>query len=295
MASQEDIMIHYDDDCDFFRAILGETMAYSCGVFPAGALSEEHINLDIAQQNKLKKIMSFANVDKSTRSVIDFGCGWGSMINHLKSVRPDIKTTGITISPAQAEYCRNEYSNADIIEADIFDYLSEKNTQNGFLYDAGVSIGAFEHFASHEDYKNGTHIEKYRRFFKGARRLVKGNLALQSIVTIQSFNDMRPEERRQSVKTWKFISKYIFPNSLTPPVGDIIKAISGIYFLDRHEVNTVEYPITLKLWGERLELVRNKISVEQYNLYRKYFNLTSNYGGGRLAISRFSLSPINNV
>lgn len=288
MAGKADIMHHYDDDFNFYQSILGQSLAYSCGDW---LLAND---LDQAQSSKLAKLLAMAKVGEDTRSIIDLGCGWGSLLKYTQQHCPQVKNLmGITISPGQADYCRNTLiaGRTTILEQDIFDYLSVPHEE--FLFDAALSIGAFEHFATPKDFQNRTHIARYRAFFHGVKNLVKGNLGLQTIVTRRNSEDLCAEQRKKVVRLWFYISKYIFPNSLTPPLDDVLEAIDGIYTVERMEVNSEDYAKTLYSWSTNLDLIKNTIPVATYERFKKYFDLTrEQYEAGNLGISRFSLKPI---
>jgi cyclopropane-fatty-acyl-phospholipid synthase len=288
MAGKLDIMHHYDDDFNFYESILGESLAYSCGDWLLAN------NLEQAQNQKLAKLLAMAKVGPDTASLIDFGCGWGSLLKYAATEHPAIqKMTGITISPGQAEFCRHttEAPRTEILEQDIFDYI--KKPASGFGFDAAISIGAFEHFATPKDFQNRTHIARYRTFFEGVKKVVSGNLGLQTIVTRRNSEDLCAEQRKKVVRLWFYISKHIFPNSLTPPLDDVLEAIDGIYAVERMEINSEDYAKTLHSWSVNLDAVKAQIPTATYERFKKYFDLTQEqYEAGNLGISRFSLRPI---
>ncbi|MEY4590914.1 MAG: hypothetical protein RL497_2990 [Pseudomonadota bacterium] len=288
MANKADIMYHYDDDFNFYESILGRSLAYSCGDWLLAN------NLDQAQDQKLAKLLAMAKVGSGTQSLVDLGCGWGSLLKYASSHHPHIKNlTGITLSPGQAEFCRGstDARRIKIVEQDIFDYI--KQPTNTFMFDAAISIGAFEHFATPKDFQNRTHIARYKTFFEGVKKLVAGNLGLQTIVTRRNSEDLSVEQRKKVVRLWFYISKHIFPNSLTPPLDDVLEAIDGIYTVERLEVNSEDYAKTLNAWSINLDGIKQHIAPATYDRFKKYFDLTQEqYEAGNLGISRFSLKPI---
>ena len=211
MATKFDIERHYDEnESDFFELVLGENMSYTCAAWGG------QDSLDEAQNRKYEKILRFAGVNDNTHSILDLGCGWGTlMLNMIKAFPSLDHIHGVTISPEQARYCRQTIHSRKIkiIEKDMFDYFDRFE---GNQYDAATMIGALEHLASAKQYKSNTHIEQYRKFFKGIRKCVKGHLALQTIVALKGANDIQGAEYKKAVRFQLFISKYIFPNSLTP-------------------------------------------------------------------------------
>lgn len=287
MASRADIELHYSDDFDFYHHVLGETSTYSCADW-SNATTLEH-----AQEAKLQKMLRFSGVNIQTQSFLDLGCGWGSAIKYITEKHDTVtKVTGITNSSSQALHCIKSLSGAlvSIVEDDIFNYLPVA-TENSF--DSAVSIGAFEHFASQKDYKSGTHIERYRTFLKGTRRIVSGRLGLQTIITLKNASTTSPIEASGVLRLNRYIAKHIFPNSITPPLTDLIRSLEGIYHIDQLEVNTQDYAQTIYHWKKRLVDINHEIPKEQYDRFYKYFDLCQrHFESGYLGIARLSLVPV---
>ena len=70
------ISYHYDKPPEFFLPWLGPTMVYSCAYF-----RDPKQSIDQAQTNKLELICRKLDL-KSEDSLLDIGCGWGSLILH---------------------------------------------------------------------------------------------------------------------------------------------------------------------------------------------------------------------
>ena len=287
MATKNDIEQHYDEnESNFFELILGKNMSYTCASW------EGQDSLDEAQNKKYEKILNFAGVNEDTRTILDLGCGWGTlMLNMVKSFPQLNEIHGITISPEQARYCRQTIHSKKIkvIEQDMFDYFDNFNSAQ---YDAATMIGALEHLASAKQYKNNTHIEQYRKFFMGVRKCVKGHLALQTIVALKGPNDLQGVEYKNAIRFQLFISKYIFPNSLTPRIDYIEKAIEGLYQIEKFEVGSYEYEKTITCWRDNLIYNKDIISVERYDMFLRYFDLCiEHFNSGYIGLARYSLKP----
>src|SRR3989344_1579980 len=63
---------HYDLGNDFFHAMLGPTMTYSCAYWKYGAA-----DLDAAQKAKYDLVSRKLGLAKGMK-ILDIGCGWGS-------------------------------------------------------------------------------------------------------------------------------------------------------------------------------------------------------------------------
>jgi cyclopropane-fatty-acyl-phospholipid synthase len=44
---------------------------------------------------------------KDNHRVIDIGCGWGGLMNHIVESYPNTQVTGLTLSTQQFEYINN--------------------------------------------------------------------------------------------------------------------------------------------------------------------------------------------
>ncbi|HEY7772735.1 MAG TPA: class I SAM-dependent methyltransferase [Marinagarivorans sp.] len=292
MAKQVDIEKHYDlNERDFFKKILGESMTYSCADW------RQCTSLAQAQYQKYQKLARFAGIDANTRSVVDLGCGWGSNLKWLAENCESLnRITGITLSYEQASYIRDAILPTDskkritLLEMDIFDHLVEQNAPQ---YDAAISIGAFEHFASPKDYKKNQHIQKYAQFFAGTRRAVAGNLGLQTIVAARPANSLKGEARMRAMRFQYFIAKHIFPNALTPTLDYIDQATQGYYDLTQLELRGDEYAHTIMAWQENLQAHKNEVPHHQYQLFMRYFDLCiEHFLSGYISLARLSLRPV---
>src|SRR3989344_3091581 len=87
---------HYDIGNDIYKAMLGESMAYSCGYF------KDVNNLDEAQFAKYDLICRKIGL-KPGQKILDVGCGWGGFLKYAAQ-KYGAGGVGITISKEQAEF-----------------------------------------------------------------------------------------------------------------------------------------------------------------------------------------------
>ena len=115
-STQAEIEVSYDVSNDFFRLWLDENMHYTSAVF-----SRPDMTLEEAQEEKARILYDFAEVTPQ-KTVVDIGCGWGAMVDHL--VRRGCKhATGFSLSTAQTEWARaRKLKNATFEICDYAEY-----------------------------------------------------------------------------------------------------------------------------------------------------------------------------
>jgi cyclopropane-fatty-acyl-phospholipid synthase len=232
---------HYDIGNDLYKNMLDKRMIYSCGYW------REAKTLDEAQEAKLDLICKKLKL-KPSLSVLDIGCGWGSLAKFMAE-KYQVKVTGITISKKQAELAREICTGLDV-KILLQDY---RDIQEQF--DRVVSVGMFEHVG----YKN------YKIFMNVANRCLK-NDGLFLLHTIGGNNSVK--------YTDPWIEKYIFPNSIIPSANQITKAAEKIFtLLDWHNFGA-DYDKTLMAWHKNFNDNWDKIK-SQYD--ERFFRMWNYY------------------
>jgi len=206
---------HYDLGNDLFEAMLGPTMAYSCGYWKKAA------TLDEAEQAKYD--LTCRKLDlREGMTVLEIGCGWGGFAKYAAETY-GVKVIGLTVSAEQAKYAQILCRDLPV-EVQLCDYRSF----NGQV-DAIVSIGMFEHVG----------VKNYRTYFDVARRSLKdgGLFLLHTIGNVKSTITMDP-----------WMSTHIFPNGMLPSLRQIGEATEGRFVIeDVHNFGPYYNP-TLMAW-----------------------------------------------
>ena len=216
-------------------------MVYSCGYW------DNVSNLDKAQEAKMELVCRKLKLEPGM-SVLDIGCGWGEMARYA-SEHYGVEVTGITVSAAQVNYavklCRG-------LPVEIL--LCDYRQING-RYDRIVSLGMFEHVG----YKN------YRTFMNVVRKsLNDGGLFL--LHTIGS------NQTRYDCDKW--ISKYIFPNSMIPSAQQICESAEGLFVLEDWHNFGADYDKTLMSWFRNF--TENWSEIER-NYGQRFYRMWSYY------------------
>jgi cyclopropane-fatty-acyl-phospholipid synthase len=223
------VRYHYDVGNDFFALFLDESMTYSCAIFSRGAQT-----LGEAQQTKLGLVASKLDLKPGMR-VLDVGCGWGSFAIHAAR-NYDVKVTGVTISPAQAELARERVIEAglgDDVEIRVADYRQLPRSS----FDAIASIGMSEHVGDAQ-------IDLYAQSLFELLR--PGGVLLNHAIAALDPEDEPLEDL--------FSMRYVFPDGEPLPLSRVQLALERAGFHSEHvEAFREDYSVTLDHWAKRLE------------------------------------------
>jgi len=134
---------HYEVPPAFFEKVLGKHLKYSSGYWPDGVNS-----LDESEESMLELSFERAQLGDGD-SILELGCGWGSLTCYMASKLPNSKITAVSNSKDQKEHilnrCKNQgLDNIEVITADMNDFETESK------YDRVVSIEMFEHMRNYK-------------------------------------------------------------------------------------------------------------------------------------------------
>ena len=253
---RKNIARHYDLSNEFFESFLGESMAYSCGLF---LLDDD--TLEDAQKNKMLSIIKKARIEQGDH-VLEIGCGWGSFA--LEAVKQTgCRLTGITVSKQQYEYARERVRQAGL-EGSVTIKLQDYRDTRGH-FDKIVSIEMLE--AVGHEYLGD--------FFTCCERLLTPDgLAVLQVITI-------PDQRyRRHRKEGNWIQKHIFPGGHLPSLTALTAAMtahSGFMIEDVENI-AAHYEKTLQKWRLRFEGAAGAISKMGFDrsvlrTWRYYFSV----------------------
>jgi cyclopropane-fatty-acyl-phospholipid synthase len=245
--SYDNVAHHYDVPEAVFRKFLDKEMFYSCAYYPQPTLSIEE-----AQQAKARHIAAKLLI-KPGASILDIGCGWGSMAFHLAQ-HFDCEVTGITLSREQLAAAKREQERRGVknVRFELADYREHRGA-----YDRIVSIGMFEHVGK----------PYHDAYFQQVRDLLKSD----GVALVHTIGRSGPPGI-----TNPWIMKHIFPGGGTPSLSELATAIenSRLKTTDA-EVWRLHYASTLQAWYERFQQHRAGIveimGEEFFRMWEFYF------------------------
>jgi cyclopropane-fatty-acyl-phospholipid synthase len=225
----EAIQHHYDVSNDFYELLLGESMTYTCGLYPAADTA-----LEQAQAAKYDLICRKLDLKHGMR-LLDVGCGWGGMVRHAVK-NYGVTALGVTLSREQANWAQAEIKRQgldDVAEVRFGDYRDVEETE----FDAVSSIGLTEHIG----------VANYPAYFTFLRsRLRIGGRLLNHCIT-------RPDNVQAPRMRGGFIDRYVFPDGELTGSGRVISEIQNCGLEVRHAENLREhYARTCTDWGQNL-------------------------------------------
>ena len=265
-ASPEAIQAHYDVGTGFYRLWLDQTLTSSCALW-AG----DDDTLEAAQRRKLDYIAGPA-LAGGAEHVLDVGCGWGSLLAHL-SAKGVGELVGLTLSQKQLDYV----AALGLPRAEVRLESWRDHRPKG-LYDAIVSVGAFEHFAD-LGLSESERLATYSAFFAACHEWLKPGapLVLQTI----AYGPVPATTGREM-----FLE--IFPESDLPRPHEIFAASDGLFEVTEMRNDREDYIRTLRAWHRNLREHRAEalaeVGRETLAFYTRYLAIAALMFSGRHAV-----------
>jgi sphingolipid C9-methyltransferase len=229
----------YDDrGDDFFRAFLGERMAFTCA-----HLELPSDSLETGNEQSSARICDKLGMRASHR-VLDVGCGWGGFLAHVAACR-GAEGLGTTLSRVQEAHANRRFAELGVeqqaraIVADYRDLPDEK-------FDRIVCLEAVERVG----------VKNLKGFFERVRERLQDD----GLFFLQ-WTGLRRQIRPEDLMWGLFMNKYIFPGADAGlPLSSMLKVaekagweVQGVENVSRH------YAQTLRLWRANWESHRESI------------------------------------
>lgn len=281
MATKQELDFTYSTLDKIFRLSIGETGDFS-GARYNGNFS---LSLEAAQRAKHEYIADQLNIKEGSR-ILDLGCGWGPFI-HYATRKRGVRCIGLTLSDGQARACRQKG-----LEVYIKDCRNVKPDDFG-TFDAIVSLGAFEHFCSVEDYKAGKQEEVYQNFFKSVYDLLPagGRFYLQTMVfgkNMLPYEEMDIRANKNSDAYILALMEKQFPGSWLPYGPEMVLRNADPFFkLIDISSGRLDYIETIRQWRKKFRKFHLRKYLHYASLVPDYF--TDKEFRHRVAV--FKISP----
>ena len=132
---------HYEAPGSFFGLTLGPRRKYSCCLYP-------HATTTLADAERFALDETIAHADvRDGMSILELGCGWGSLTLEMAQRFPDARITAVSNSASQrahilAQACLRGLANLKVVTADMNHFATDER------FDRVVSVEMFEHMSN---------------------------------------------------------------------------------------------------------------------------------------------------
>jgi cyclopropane-fatty-acyl-phospholipid synthase len=245
MAQRRDLDFTYSLTDRIVRLSLGELADFS------GAKYDGDFSLSLQQAQRRKHDYVAESIGIAPgRRVLDLGCGWGGLLAYIRGV--GATGVGVTLSSAQAASCRRHRLDVHLQDA------RQVDRQTFGPFDAAASLGAFEHFCSPAEYRDGRQEEIYSDFFARVASVLPGGgrFYLQTMVFGRNMIDAEQVSANAPRDSDAWILALLgsqFPGSFLPSGREqIVRCAEPHFRLVSAVSGRLDYIETINQWNARV-------------------------------------------
>jgi cyclopropane-fatty-acyl-phospholipid synthase len=237
---------HYEVPTKFYQYALGQNLKYSCGYW-----NDNTKTLDEAEEMMLELTAKRANI-KDGETILELGCGWGSLTLYMAKNFPNSKITALSNSSTQrkhilAEAKAKNLKNIEIITSDINDFNTDRK------FDRVVSVEMFEH------------MRNYETLFNNISNWLNDDGEL--FVHIFSHNKYAYLFEVKDETDW--MSKYFFTGGIMPSDNLLLYFAKNFDVKNHWIVNGTHYQKTAEAWLTNMDKNKDNIIPLFENTYGK--------------------------
>ncbi|MBL9204318.1 MAG: class I SAM-dependent methyltransferase [Opitutaceae bacterium] len=228
---------HYEVPTPFYQLCLGRRLKYSGCLYPKGTES-----LDEAEEHMLALYVERAQL-KDGQTILELGCGWGSLSLYLAEKFPNARITAVSNSRTQKEYIDAEARKRGFTHLRILTIDMNQFDIAGGQFDRVVSVEMFEH------------MKNYDRLLANVARWLKPG----GLLFVHIFTHHRLSYHFVARDATDWMSRYFFTGGQMP-AHDLLSAFQDdLALIQDWKVNGRHYQQTAEHWLQAMDRNREKI------------------------------------
>lgn len=229
---------HYELPPQFFGRMLGPHRKYSCCYF-----SHDRATLAQAEEESLSITCQRAVVADG-QSILELGCGWGSLSLWIAQRFPNCRITAVSNSTAQRRYIEAVVAsmgidNLQVVTADMNDLVLPGNS-----FDRVLSIEMFEH------------MRNYRELL----RRIRGWLKPDGRLFVHVFCHRQLLYPFETEGSGNWMGRYFFTGGLMPSADLFQSFTESLQVIDQWSWDGTHYQRTAEAWLKNLDLQRTAVT-----------------------------------
>lgn len=221
---------HYEVPAAFFALVLGPHRKYSCCLFetPSATLAD-------AEDNALAETVRNAGL-KDGMSILELGCGWGSLSLYMAKALPNARITSVSNSQSQRQAiecmaAERGLKNLTVVTADMNAFETPER------FDRIVSVEMFEHMSNWAEL-----LRRCRRWLTAEGRLF-----------LHVFTHSHASYRFDHADPADWIAQHFFTGGMMPAHSLPDRFPESFSVEQRWRWNGAQYALTARRWLENFD------------------------------------------